>query len=136
MASDIRIFNPETLAPPLGQYHHVTRVRASEFLFIAGMLSVDAEGNRIGESDFESQCRQVFANIEAALKANGASFANVVQFTTYLVDSQHIPAFMEFRTREFPTLFPNGKYPPNTLLMVDRLVQEAFLIEVQTVAAI
>lgn len=136
MASDIHIFNPETLVPPLGQYHHVTRVRASEILFIAGMLSVDTEGNRIGESDFESQCRQVFANIEAALKANGTSFSNVVQFTTYLVDSQHIPAFMEFRTREFPTLFPNGKYLPNTLLMVDRLVQEAFLIEVQTVAAI
>jgi hypothetical protein len=26
--------------------------------------------------------------------------------------------------------------PPNTLLMVDRLVKEAFLVEVQTIAAI
>ena len=100
------------------------------------MLSVDPKGNLIGESDFESQCQQVFANIEAALQANEATFANVVQFTTYLTDSQYIPAFMAFRTRAFPRLFPNGKYPPNTLLMVDRLVQEAFLIEVQTVAAI
>jgi hypothetical protein len=33
-------------------------------------------------------------------------------------------------------MFPNGKYPPNTLLMVDRLVKEAFLVEVQTIAAI
>jgi hypothetical protein len=33
-------------------------------------------------------------------------------------------------------MFPNGVYPPNTLLMIDRLVQEQFLIEVQTVAAI
>ena len=33
-------------------------------------------------------------------------------------------------------MFPDGKYPPNTLLIIDRLVQEQFLIEVQTVAAL
>jgi hypothetical protein len=33
-------------------------------------------------------------------------------------------------------MFPDGAFPPNTLVMVDRLVQEAFLIEVQTIAAI
>jgi hypothetical protein len=43
---------------------------------------------------------------------------------------------MTYRTREFPRIFPSGVYPPNTLLMVDRLVQEAFLIEIQTVAAL
>ena len=43
---------------------------------------------------------------------------------------------MAFRQREFPRMFPGGAYPPNTLLMVDRLVQEPFLIEVQTVAAL
>ena len=43
---------------------------------------------------------------------------------------------MAYRLREFPRLFANGVYPPNTLLIVDRLVQEAFLIEVQTVAAV
>ena len=44
-----------------------------------------------------------------------------MQFTTYLVHSQDIPKFMEFRLREFPKMFPNGAYPPNTLLMIDRL---------------
>jgi hypothetical protein len=43
---------------------------------------------------------------------------------------------MQFRLREFPRMFPNGAFPPNTLLMVDRLVQEQFLVEVQTVAAL
>jgi len=33
-------------------------------------------------------------------------------------------------------MFPNGAYPPNTLLVIDRLVQEQFLVEVQTVAAL
>ena len=43
---------------------------------------------------------------------------------------------MQFRLREFPRMFPDGRYPPNTLVMVDRLVKEAFLVEVQTIAAV
>ncbi len=136
MAADITIYNPAELGPPMGQYTHVTRVKASEFLFIAGMLSGDSAGNIIGAGDFDTQAKQVFRNVEVALKSAGASWANVVQFTTYLVHSQDIPKFMEFRLREFPKMFPDGKYPPNTLLIVDRLVQEPFLFEVQTIAAI
>jgi enamine deaminase RidA (YjgF/YER057c/UK114 family) len=136
MSAELNIYNPNELGPPMGQYTHVTRVKASEFLFIAGMLSGDAAGNVIGEGDFDAQATQVFRNIEAALKSAGASWANVVQFTTYLVHSQDIAKFMQFRLREFPKMFPNGVYPPNTLLIVDRLVQESLLIEVHTVAAL
>lgn len=136
MTANIEIYNPSELGAPLGQYTHVTRVKANEFLFIAGMLSADAQGNIVGEGDFDAQTTQVFKNIDAALRSAGATWGNVVQFTTYLVHSQDIPKFMEFRSREFPKMFSNGLYPPNTLLMVDRLVKEPFLMEVQTIAAV
>jgi enamine deaminase RidA (YjgF/YER057c/UK114 family) len=126
--ADIKIYNPDALGAPLGQYSHVTRVKTSEFLFVAGML---APGDT-----FDAQCTGVFGQIEKALKSAGAGWGNVVQFTTYMVHSQDIPRFMEFRLREFPKMFRDGKYPPNTLLMIDRLVQEQFLVEVQTVAAL
>jgi enamine deaminase RidA (YjgF/YER057c/UK114 family) len=125
---EIEIYNVDALGKPLGQYSHMTRVKAGEFLFIAGMLA-PGEG-------FDPQCSGVFAQIESALKSAGAGWGNVLQFTTYLVHSQDIERFMQWRLREFPSLFPNGKYPPNTLLIVDRLVQEQFLVEVQTVAAL
>lgn len=125
---DIDIYNIEALGKPLGQYSHVTRVKAGEYLFIAGMLAP-------GET-FDAQCAGVFAQIEKALQSAGAGWGNVVQFTTYLVHSQDIPRFMQYRLREFPRMFPDQRYPPNTLLMVDRLVQEPFLVEVQTVAAL
>lgn len=134
--ADISILNPAALGKPLGQYSQITRVKASEFLFIAGQVATDPGGKIVGADDFDAQCRQVFANIEAALKSQGGTFANIVEFTTYLVHSQDIAKFMAFRQREFPRMFPNGAYPPNTLLIVDRLVQEPFLIEVQTVAAL
>jgi len=126
---DIKRSNVESLGAPLGQYSHMTRVKgASETLYIAGMLAP-------GE-DFDAQCTGVFDCIEAALKSAGAGWGNVAQLTTYLVHSQDIPKFMAWRLREFPRLFPDAKYPPNTLLIIDRLVQEQFLIEVQTIAAL
>jgi enamine deaminase RidA (YjgF/YER057c/UK114 family) len=134
--SKIEIFSPSKLAKPLGQYSQISRVKASEFVFIAGQLATDADGGIIGENDFDAQCRQVFRNIESALVSVGANWHSVVQFTTYLVHSQDIPKFMEFRKRHFPGYFKDGIFPPNTLLVIDRLVQEHFLIEVQTIAAL
>jgi enamine deaminase RidA (YjgF/YER057c/UK114 family) len=127
--ADIKIGNVEALGKPLGQYSHMARVKnAAETLYIAGML---APGD-----DFDAQCAGVFKQIETALKSAGAGWGNVAQFTTYMVHSQDIPKFMAWRLREFPKLFPDGKYPPNTLLIVDRLVGEQFLVEVQAIAAL
>ena len=125
--AEIKIQNVEALGKPLGQYSHLTRVRgASETLYIAGMLAAG--------DDFDAQCSGVFKQIEIALQSAGAGWGSVAQFTTYLVHSQDIPKFMAWRLREFPKLFADGKYPPNTLLMIDRLVGEQYLIEVQTIA--
>src|SRR3990172_3810513 len=89
--AEIKSLNPDTLAKPGGQYSHVMRVRASEFLFIAGQVATDRAGNFVGPDDIEAQCAQVYANIGAALEAAGAGWKNVVQFTTYVVHSQDIP---------------------------------------------
>jgi enamine deaminase RidA (YjgF/YER057c/UK114 family) len=126
--ADIKIYNVETLGKPVGPYSHVARVKSAETLYIAGMLAP-------GES-FDKQCAAVFAQVGEALKSAGAGWSNVVQFTTYLVHSQDIAAFYRWREQNYPRMFPDGKYPPNTLLIIDRLVQEQFLIEVQTVAAL
>jgi len=137
MGAEVKMFNPDTLGKPLGQYSHIARAKgASELVFIAGQIATDKAGNLVGTDDFDAQCRQVYANIEAALKAVGGGWGNVVQFTTYLVHSQDVPKLRAFRQREFGKFFPNGAYPPNTLLIIDRLVNESYLIEVQTVAAL
>lgn len=132
--AQIQIFNPSSLGKPLGQYSQIARVKASEFIFIAGQVGAHADGTI--PDGFQGQCELAFANTLAALEACGANWGNVVQFTTYLVHSQDIQHFMDYRLREFPKMFGNGAYPPNTLLMIDRLVKEPLLFEVQTVAAI
>lgn len=134
--ADIKIFSPSTLGQPLGQYSQITRVKASEYIFIAGQVGVSADGNAVASDDFDGQCVQIFANIFAALQSCGADWSNIVQFTTYMVDANEIPKFMAYRLREFPKFFSNGAYPPNTLLMIDRLVHAEFRIEVQAIAAL
>ncbi|HVH76232.1 MAG TPA: RidA family protein [Stellaceae bacterium] len=136
MSAEISIFSPPSLGKPLGAYSQIARVKAGEFVFIAGQVGVDASGNFVGAGDFDAQCGQAFANIAAALASVGGGWGNVVEFTTYLVHSQDITKFAAWRLREFPRLFPGGAYPPNTLLIVDRLVQEPFLIEVKAIAAL
>jgi enamine deaminase RidA (YjgF/YER057c/UK114 family) len=126
--AEIKIYNVDALGKPVGPYSHVARVKGGETLYIAGMLAP-------GES-FDAQCSAVYAQIEKALQSAGGSWKNVVQFTTFLVHSQDTAKFYRWREREYPKMFPDGKYPPNTLLVIDRLVQEQFLIEIQTVAVI
>ena len=126
--AEVKLYDVESLGKPVGPYSHVARVKGGETLYIAGMLS-QAEG-------FDAQCTAVYAQIEQALKSAGAGWRNVVQWTTFLVHSQDIPRFYRWREREFPRMFPDGRYPPNTLLIIDRLVKEECLIEVQTIAAL
>lgn len=132
--AEIKIFNPPQLGTPLGQYSQITRVKASEYIFIAGQVGARPDGTIL--EGFDAQCAQAFENTRLALESCGATWQNVVLFTTYLVHSQDIPLFMDYRLREFPKIFGAGVYPPNTLLMIDRLVKESLLFEVQTIAAL
>lgn len=134
---DLKMENPAEVAAPLGPYSHIARLRNhQELLFIAGQLPIDSAGNLVGENDFDQQCAQVYANIGAILGSVGADFSNVVQFTTYITDEDYIPLIRGWRRREFPKFFADGAFPPNTLLVIDQLADEKFMIEVQTIAAI
>ena len=132
---EIKLSNPDTLHSPVGPYCQVGSVKASEWVFIAGQTATDKEGRLVGAGDFEAQCHQVFANVEAALRAAGAGWSNVVHFTNYLINPDDLPHFVKYRLGTFPKMFPRG-YPPNTLLYVHRLLHKEFLLEVQAIAAL
>jgi enamine deaminase RidA (YjgF/YER057c/UK114 family) len=132
---EIKLSNPKTLHHPVGPYSQLGKVKASEWVFLAGQTAIDEDGKVIGAGDFEAQCRQVFANVEAALRDAGADWRNVVHFTNYLVSRDDLPKFVKYRLEVFPKMFPAG-YPPNTLLFIDRLLRDEFLLEVQAIAAL
>jgi enamine deaminase RidA (YjgF/YER057c/UK114 family) len=124
------------LAAPLGLYSHVSRVKSGDPIYIAGQVGVDSQGRLVGADDFATQMRQVFDNIGAALKSAGGSFADVAKFTTFVTRDTDIAAFMETRKEIFAKLYPSGGYPPNTLLVISRLVKPEFLIEIEAIAVV
>ena len=130
------ILNPSTMARPLGPYSHSVRVSPGKLLFIAGQVAVDKNGNAVGPGDVKAQTQQVFQNLAAILSEAGASFSNVVEFTTYLVGRDAAQPFVEARNEIFPTIFPGEDYPPNTLLIISGLVREEFLVEIKALAAL
>ena len=121
---------------PLGAYSQATEVQASKLVLVAGQVSLDAAGKLVGPGDAFAQTRQVFHNIGQILKEAGAGFNNVVEFTTYVVGRDSIQPFLDARAELFPGLYPEGDFPPNTLLVISGLVREEFLVEIKAMAAL
>ena len=121
---------------PLGAYSVGMSVSAGRLVYVAGQVGVDVSGQLVGSGDAAAQTRQVLQNIGGVLEAAGAGFSNVVEFTTYVVGRSSVQGFIDGRNQVFPDIFPNGDYPPNTLLVVDGLVREEFLVEIKAVAAL
>lgn len=123
--------NPPEAPAPIGMYSNLSR--AGDLLFVAGQVGLGTDGELAGEG-LEAQATQAFANIAALLGSQGGSLRDVVKFTTYLVSAEEINAFFALRKRLFPELFPGGEYPPNTLLVVERLVRPELRVEVEAIA--
>ncbi|MEV7648223.1 RidA family protein [Arthrobacter sp. NPDC089319] len=88
----------------------------------------------LNETDPAGQVRGAFASVGKALNAAGLGFDDVIKFTTYVVGRETIPHFMEARKEVFAEIYPEGNYPPNTLLIVAGLVHEEFVVEIEAIA--
>ena len=131
-----QVVNTRNAPQPLGAYSQAIRVQVGELLYIAGQVGVDNDGNLAGDGSMAAQTRQVYANLAVILESVGASFSDVVEFTTYVVGRDSVQPFMAARADVFPSLYPDGDYPPNTLLVIEGLVREEFLVEIKAVAAL
>ena len=135
--AEVTISNPAAMPTPRGTYSHVAEVEgARKIIAIAGQVAVGPDGKVVGAYDVEKQAVEVYRNIENALKAAGGGWQNVIQTMTFLVRKEDIAKLAAYRAKEFPKLYPGGKYPPNTLLVVSALASDEIVLEVQVVAAI
>ena len=125
--------NPETAPTPIGPYSQVVRIETGDtaFLYIAGQVAVDVAGNLVGAGDIAAQTEQVYKNLGAILAANGATFADVVKYNTYLVNIADRPASGAVRAN-----YVSEPFPASTLVAVAALAQPEYLIEVEAVAAL
>jgi enamine deaminase RidA (YjgF/YER057c/UK114 family) len=128
------IRKPDGLGEPLGRYSQISIATGTQIVAVAGQVGITASGELAGDGGLTAQTRQAFQNVATALKSAGLGMEDIFKTTTYLVGADNIPEFMEARKAAFSELFTDDQFPPNTLLVVARLVEERFTIEVEASA--
>lgn len=123
--------NPDVVGPPFHLYSQVSV--AGDLVSVAGQVGVDRD-NRLAGPDVTSQALQTYENIRLILESQGATLRDVVRFVTYLVDADDIPGFYAAREQFFARHYEDGRYPPNTLLIVQALVKPELRIEIDATA--
>ena len=129
-----RAVTSKDLGPTLGMYSHGMAAPAGELVVVAGQVGTDRAGNVVGPGDVAAQTKQALENVRSVLAAAGSSMAEVIRFQTFLTHASDIDGFMQARREVFPRHFPGGVYPPNTLLIVSRLVKPELLVEIEAMA--
>lgn len=130
----MRAVTSKTLGPTFGMYSHGMIAPGGELVVVAGQVAADRAGKLVGPGDAVAQTRQAFENVRAVLEAAGSSMRQVVRFQTFLTHAADIEGFMQARKELFPRYFPDAVYPPNTILVVSRLVLPDLLVEIEAMA--
>src|SRR6516165_3431001 len=91
VAMKIDRIQPEGMSVRIQQgkpaYSHVVAVTdPGKTIYIAGQLARDAAGNIVGPGDMRAQLEQTFKNLDACLKAAGATWVDVVKTNTFVTD--------------------------------------------------
>jgi len=121
---------------PLGAYCLGMSVSPGKLVYVAGQVGVDFDGNLVGKGGAAAQTRQALQNIDLVLAGACAGFSNVVEFTTYVVGRSSFQGNINGRGEVYPHMYPDGDFPPSTLLVVAGLVSEDYLVEIKAVAAL
>jgi reactive intermediate/imine deaminase len=117
------------LAPPIS--HYCDAVEFGNLLFIAGIPPTDKSGKVVGGDDVAEQTRQVFRNMKLVLDATGASFADVLKVTVYLLDVNDRSKINPVR-KEF---FGNAR-PASTLIGINELAIPGMKVEIEAVVGL
>ncbi|GIF37020.1 RidA family protein [Actinoplanes xinjiangensis] len=115
---------------PNGYSHTVVVAPGSRLVYISGQVPVDADG-RVPEG-WADQTRLTFRNVEAALAAGGAGWADVIKLTYFVTGTGELPAIRRIRDEFVDTARP----PASSLVQVAGLFRPDVLIEIEAVAAV
>jgi isochorismate pyruvate lyase len=100
--------------------------RVGAHVFVSGTVAVDEQGNTVGAGSTLEQARFIFAKIERALVACGASLRDVVRTRMFVTDLDHFDQVAVAHREVFA-----GIDPVATCVEVSRLVRPELWIEIE-----
>jgi 2-iminobutanoate/2-iminopropanoate deaminase len=98
-----------------------------EILFVSGQIPVGRDGTV--PQAFADQCRLVWRNVEAQLRAAGMGLADIVKVTTFLADRAYAAENGAIRQEVLAGL------TPALTVIIAGIYDPAWLLEIEVVAA-
>jgi 2-iminobutanoate/2-iminopropanoate deaminase len=112
----------------VGGYAQVCEVRGAQRLaFVSGQIPETAAGTV--PDGFAAQCRLVWANVEAQLRAVGMTLDNIVKVTTFLSDRRYAAENRLIREQVL------ADRTPALTVIITGIFDSAWLLEIEVVAA-
>ena len=131
----IQHLKPRGLAEAHG-YTHVVTAAGGTTIYIAGQGAYDEQHQLVGAGDHYAQTKQAYRNLCAALAGAGATPANIVKSTIYVV------GLTDAALGDFSKAMEQGwdgrAMPPTaaTLVGVERLAFKEMLVEIDAIAVV
>lgn len=126
MRARVTSLTTNELAPPGGHYSHA--VRFGDLVFVSGQLGMRPDGSHTAHLPFDDQVRQALANLLTALRSAGATPADVLKITAYIVDVGRWSRFNAL----YAEVMGNAR-PARTVVPVPQL-HYGYLVEVDAIA--
>ncbi len=123
-----RAVSTDSAPRAIGPYSQA--IRAGDWLFVSGQIPIDPATGELVSGDIRAQTDQVLRNLEAIVRAAGATLDHVVRTTVYLVDLEEFAGMNEV----YGTYFPPPA-PARATVQVSRLPRDA-RIEIDAVVAL
>lgn len=118
-----------TQAAPAAVGPYSQAIKGGTLVFASGQLGIDPATGKLQEG-LEAQTRQVLANLSAVLSAAGASMADVVKTTIFLVDISQFATVNAI----YGTAFPSP--PPARSTVQVAALPLGGLVEIEAIALI
>jgi 2-iminobutanoate/2-iminopropanoate deaminase len=99
-----QVITTDNAAPPMSSYSQ--GIRAGDFIFVTGCAPFEVGTGKLRGETIDEQTEIVIDNLEGILRAAGASLADVVKSTVFLLDPTEFPQFNEVYERRFPQPYP------------------------------
>jgi len=126
------ISNPRLPAPMRGgAFSSGVEAPAGRTIYVSGQVSMDADGNVVGEGDIKRQTETVLEHVKTVVQEAGGGMEDIVKVTVFIRDMRHYDEIHEVRRRYF-----EEPYPASSMVEVSALIDPRLLIEIEAVAVI
>ena len=127
-----QISNPSLPAPMRGgAYSSAVEAPSGRTIYVSGQVSLDAEGNVVGEGNVKLQTETVLEHVKTVVEEAGGGMEDIVKVTVFITDMGLYDQIHEVRRRYF-----GEPFPASSMVEVSALIDPRLLIEIEAVAVI